>query len=375
MSQRKVLVILPSYDAGGAENYALRLIEYAGTEDYEWHVTTGNPNNRGMEPNFEAAGAAVHTASPGFGLTPRVISFWRFLRRHRFDAVMSLNGVFAGVPMALARLSGMPVRVAWHRRSTPAYAQTPGRRAYARLGLALLNWGSTRILSNSEAALDTFHGGGWRSSEKFAVIPNGVDAERFRPRPADRPAIRKQLGLADTHFVVGHVGRVDPAKDHETLFRIVRALHDDDPNVRLLIVGTGTDTPAMQARLAAYGIADITYAMGVRDDVEMLYQAMDVFVFPSVTEGQPNALIEAMLSGVPVVASDIAPIRKVLPVEYSSQCFAPKDVQAACQQVNAAAEVVAETSVSARRRCQTVFDIEQNLERALTPLRIPSESI
>ena len=103
MPPHKILVLLPSYDAGGAENYALRLIEYAGTQDYEWHVTSGNPNNRGMEPKFEAAGAAVHYVSPGFGLSPRVISFWRFLRRHRFDAVMSLNGVFAGVPMALAR--------------------------------------------------------------------------------------------------------------------------------------------------------------------------------------------------------------------------------------------------------------------------------
>lgn len=131
MNRRKILVILPSYDAGGAENYALRLIEYAGTEDYEWHVTSGNPNNRGMEPRFEAAGAEVHYASPGFGLTLRVIGFWRFLRWHRFDAVMSLNGVFAGVHLVLAQIAGVQVRVAWHRRSTPAYAPTLARRAYS----------------------------------------------------------------------------------------------------------------------------------------------------------------------------------------------------------------------------------------------------
>jgi glycosyltransferase involved in cell wall biosynthesis len=369
MSRRKVLVILPSYDAGGAENYALRLIEYAGTEDYEWHVTSGNPNNRGMEPKFEAAGAVVHYVSPGFGLTPRVISFGRFLRRHRFDAVMSLNGVFAGVPMALTRLAGIPTRVAWHRRSTPAYSQTPGRRAYARLALALLNWGSTRILSNSEAALDNFHGQHWRSSEKFAVIPNGVDAKRFRPRPADRPAIREQLGFAETQFVIGHVGRVDPAKDHETLFRIVRALYEEDPNVRLLMVGTGTDTPAMQTRLAAHGIADITHAVGIRDDVEMLYQAMDVFVFPSVTEGQPNALIEAMLSGVPVVASDIAPIRKVLPTDYLAHCFCVGDVQNAYRQAKLAMNTADEIRQAARRWCQKMFDSDQNFMQAVTELQ------
>lgn len=360
--------MLPSYDAGGAENYALRLIEYSGTRDYDWHVTSGNPNNRGMEPKFEAAGSAVHYVSPGFGLTPRVISFWRFLRRHRFDAVMSLNGVFAGVPMALARLANIPVRVAWHRRSTPAYAQTLGRRAYVRLALAMLGWGSTRILSNSEAALDTFHGAGWRPSEKFAVIPNGVDAERFRPRPAERPAIREQLGFGDTQFVIGHVGRIDPAKDHETLFRIVRGLHDEDPNVRLLMVGTDTDSPAMHARLAAHGIADISHAMGVRDDVEMLYQAMDVFVFPSVTEGQPNALIEAMLSGVPVVASDIAPIRGALPEAPTPRLFPPGDAAEAVQVIQSFRRTAEDGACQLQDWAQRRYDLVSNMNAALSCL-------
>ena len=69
MPPRKILILLPSYDAGGAENYALRLIEYAGNQKYEWHVTSGNPTNRVMEPKFEAAGVAVHYVSPGFGLS------------------------------------------------------------------------------------------------------------------------------------------------------------------------------------------------------------------------------------------------------------------------------------------------------------------
>lgn len=368
MTRLKVLVLLPSYDAGGAENYALRLIEYAGNQDYEWHVTSGKLESRGMGPKFEAAGAAVHYVSPGFGLTPRVIRFWRFLRRHRFGAVMSLNGVFAGVPMALARLGGIPTRVAWHRRSTPAYAQTLGRRAYARVTLALLGWGSTRILSNSEGALDTFHAPGWRLSEKFGVIPNGVDAERFRPRPADRPAIRGQLGFADTHFVIGHVGRVDPAKDHETLFRIVQALHAEDPNVRLLMVGIGTDTPAIQARLAAHCIAEITHAMGVRDDVELLYQAMDVFVFPSVTEGQPNALIEAMLSGVPVVASAIQPILATAPTESRDVFFPPMDTRKAVEVIRHRRKQICEESRASLAWATVRYDLKTNMQFALNQL-------
>lgn len=119
MIRLKVLVMLPSYDAGGAENYALRLIEYAGTQDYEWHVTSGNPNNPGMEPKFEAAGAAVHYVSPGFGLTPRG-QIWTgyFSKQLGADTVTPVRSSAAKRPLKLNahRRCSAALRALWQLR-------------------------------------------------------------------------------------------------------------------------------------------------------------------------------------------------------------------------------------------------------------------
>lgn len=204
---------------------------------------------------------------------------------------------------------------------------------YARTTLSLLDWGATRILSNSQAALDNFHGPNLAQSKKFAVIPNGVDTDRFKQHPHVREEVRKELCIPKDAQVIGHIGRVDPAKDHETLIAVVARLRQSHDNLELLLAGTDTDSAAFEQRLERAGIRAITHALGVRSDVDRLYQAMDVFLFPSLTEGQPNALIEAMLSGVQVVATDIPGIRTTVPPCLVSRLFPPKDIPAASQLV------------------------------------------
>jgi glycosyltransferase involved in cell wall biosynthesis len=369
----KVLVILPSYDSGGAEHYALRLIRHAGQSEFEWHVTTGNLRNAQLEPEFLAAGATTHHFSTGFLSPNKALGFARFLQKNDFAAVMSLNGVFSGAAMRIARMLGVPRRIAWHRRSTPAYRPTLARRLYAAQALRWLEVSSTHILSNSRAALDHFHGTGWVHDTRFQVIPNGVDAGRFRPRPDERAAIRAELGIPPDAVVIGHVGRDDPAKDHDTLLAATRIVKEQRGNVRLLLAGTGTDTAAFHRRVLEAGLADVYHGLGVRKDTERVYQAMDVFAFPSVTEGQPNALIEAILSGLPIAASEIPAIREALPPDAGSLMFPPRDVGAAATRVVAA---LADPDVARVPRDWAVarYDLARNLDAALSELS-PAQDI
>lgn len=370
MTRQRVLVQLPSFNSGGSENYALRLIRHAGRQDFDWHVTTGNLENAVLQDAFRNAGATVHHASPGFGQPQRLLAFRRFLRKYSFDAVMTLNGVFGSPALALARLEGVPCRIAWHRRSTPAYAPTAGRKLYARASLRLLDWGATRILSNSRAALDNHHGPGWVQSDRFGVIPNGVDTARFRPRPELRAETRAALGIPPHAGVIGHVGRLDPAKDHDTLLAVAARLHAQDPDLRLLLVGSDTDSAAFAQRVHRAGVAEITHALGTRADVDRLHQAMDVFLFPSVTEGQPNALIEASLSGLPIVASDIPGIREALPPDCDALLFLPRDARAAAARVAAALADPGAARVP-RDWAAARYDLARNLDAALHELAPP----
>jgi glycosyltransferase involved in cell wall biosynthesis len=367
--RQRILVQLPSFDSGGAENYALRLIRYTDSAEHEWHVTSGNLRNAILEDAFREAGAEVHYASPGFGHPRQVRSFSRFLRHHGFDAITTLTGVFGGLALSLARRAGVPIRVGWHRRSTPAYAQTPGRQLYARASLALLDWGATRILSNSRAALDNHHGPGWARSPKFGVIPNGVDATRFRPRPELRVQVRAELGIAEDALVMGHVGRLDPAKDHDTLLAVAAQLRRTHEELFVLIAGTGTDTFEFGTRLDQAGLRDIVLPLGSRSDIDRLNNAMDVFLFPSVTEGQPNALIEAMLSGVPIVASDIPGIREAVPPElHHQQLFSARDVMSATRIVTELVEGREYDIPFVRAWSAERFDAEKNFGAVMSLL-------
>lgn len=361
-----MLIILPSYDSGGAENYALRLICHSANAEIDWHVTTGNLRNAQLEPIFEAAGAQTHHVSTGFISPRKALAFARFLRRYKFDAVMGLNGVFSGPAMQIARMVGVPRRIAWHRRSTPAYRPTLARRLYALQTRRWLEYSSTHILSNSRTALDHFHGRNWSDDSRFEVIPNGVDASRFRPRPNERAAIRAELDIPPEAIVIGHVGRVDPAKDHDTLFAATRLLIQHRDNIHLLLAGTGTDTAALHARIRDVGLTEIYHGLGVRTDTERVYQAMDVFLFPSLTEGQPNAVIEAMLSEVPIVASDIEPIRDAVPETIHDQLFLPKRSDQAAEIVlSLINRKLAMSTASVRSWAISRYSPDENFSRVL----------
>ena len=365
MNRRRVLVSLPSYDAGGAENYVLRLVRFAGSIDYEWHVTSGNVKNARLVHSFKSAGVRVHYESPGFADPIKAGRYCYFLRRSQFEAVMSFNGIFSGLSLTLAKLADVPIRVAWHRRSTPAYASTIGRRVYGRVAFAMMALASTAILSNSRAAMDYFHGEDWERDARFRVIPNGVDPERFSPRCDEGKAVRRELGLPPDALVIGHVGRVDPAKDHGTILETVRLIHRVRKDVRLLLVGTGTDSLPFRERIRAHGLEAISVPIGVRDDVERLYRAMDVFLFPSVTEGQPNALIEAVLSGVKVVATDIPPIRAALPEDLHERLFPPGDADRASAILRSIVDQSPEVEQQARGWAVQRYDPTRNFNAVL----------
>ena len=141
------------------------------------------------------------------------------------------------------------------------------------------------------------------------VVPNGVDTDVFHPR--DRAATRAELGLGSEQLVLA-LGRLNREKGHHTA---IAALAQLDPPARLVIVGDGADRGRLEELARTLGVADrVTFAGGQPTDIVARYlAASDAFVFPTERdEGAPMVLVEAMASGVPVIASDIAQISEVV---------------------------------------------------------------
>lgn len=138
------------------------------------------------------------------------------------------------------------------------------------------------------------------------VIRNGIDIEQFREPGISKEEKRKQLCLQEGAFIVGHVGRFTPEKNHPFLVEVFREIAARQEKAFLLMVGAG-DTTQTEETLKQYGLGDRYLILSHRQDIPQLLAAMDVFVFPSIFEGFGIALLEAQAAGVRCVASDRCP--------------------------------------------------------------------
>ncbi len=326
-----ICIILPGLHAGGVENYVLRFLQYVREGD-SVTVFVRSRHKGDLYELYRRTDASIHFQPIGHLNPFDWYKTYKFFVQQRFDAVCDVGGNFAGPTMLLAHLAGVPNRIAFFRRSSNAFKETTLRLAYNRWVNQLVKAHSTRILSNSQHALDFFFPK-IKDDHRFGIIPNGVDYSAYQ-LDIDKPAARSTFELPTDRFIVGHIGRYDWSKNHETIFKVARMLKTSNCMVNFVFAGKGTDSEAFQERLKSHGIQDICVGLGLQDNLPMLYKAMDLFYFPSITEGQPNALIEAMMAGLPVLTSNIPPIQEMMPSEMKGLLLDPMNAG------NASAEIV-----------------------------------
>ena len=146
--------------------------------------------------------------------------------------------------------------------------------------------------------------GNWMFNGKsFKILNNAIDSNLFKFNLETRNKIRSEMNL-DDKFVVGHVGRFDLQKNHSFLIDIFYEIQKIKNDSILLLIGSGGGESFIKEKVEELGMEDKVIFMGLRNDINVLMQAMDVFIFPSLYEGLPVTLIEAQASGLPIIKSD-----------------------------------------------------------------------
>ena len=158
------------------------------------------------------------------------------------------------------------------------------------------------------------------------MIYNGIDISKFGPNTNNRD-LRVNFGIERNAFVVGHVARLDKAKNHQTILKVASELSTEFP--KIIFVLCGKNTELLRPKVDKLGLGKNVLLLGYSSDVNQILQTLNMFYFPSVTEGQPNSLIEAMMVGLPFVASNIESIREIVPAQYQDQLVDPFDVDGA----------------------------------------------
>jgi sugar transferase (PEP-CTERM/EpsH1 system associated) len=195
---------------------------------------------------------------------------------------------------------------------------------------------------------------------KVVAIHNGVDTSRFAGR--EREAARQVLGLPARAVIVGTVGRLDPVKDHAGLLAAFSALRAKHPAAQLVVVGEGPCRAPLEHRIRELGLTGAVHLLGLRRDVAMLLGGMDVFVLPSLAEGISNTVLEAMATGLPVVATRVGGNPELVENGISGLLVpagSPSALAAALRSYVADPERRAAHGAAGRRRVLEHFSLEQ----------------
>jgi L-malate glycosyltransferase len=292
MSAPGVLLLGDSLRPGGTEG---QFVEVAcGLDRSRWDVEVGCLRAEGaLGARLAAAGISATSWGRGSLKPPRlalaVTALARHLRRrgialvHCFDFYSDVLGVLA------ARLARRPV-IASQRELGDL--RSPRERRVYRLVLR-----AARLVAvNSEAVAARLRAGAVVPEERIVVVPNGVDTARFHP--AHRPA-----GTGEV--VVGALGNLRPEKGLEHLVAAAALVGERCPHARFLIHGDGAGRAALQAQVARLGLGHAVRLAGATTDPAAALRALDVFALPSLSEASSNALLEAMATGLPVVATRV----------------------------------------------------------------------
>jgi sugar transferase (PEP-CTERM/EpsH1 system associated) len=357
----RVLHVLGRIDVGGTELNVRKLVQGLSEELYDHRICAIRGASLSAGQEWCAGMIPVFSGANENGPQLAVARLARIMRAFRPHIVHSRNwGAIEAV--TAARLARVPVAIhSEHGYEINMFDGLPLRRRVFRrfsYGLADAVFAVTRELRDYHARQ------AWVSPGRIRVIYNGVDTDRFQPRPDLRAALRKRLELPAESFVVGSVGRLVRIKDYPTLFAAVTPLLGCGIEARILLVGTGPELEPLKAKVNASPLNGKVIFMGLSHNVSQLMAALDVFVLPSLREGMSNTLLEAMASGLPVIATKVGGNPEIVEDGHSGILVPPgnsAEMSAWLQRLAASPDLRHQLGSAARRHILSRFTLARML--------------
>lgn len=327
-----IVHVVHRFDTGGMENGMVNLFNTLSPQRYR-HSVVALTDYSDFRRRITAQSVDFHSLgrAPGHGLG-WTVRLWKLLRQLRPDLVHTRN---------LAALEAQFVAAAAGIRATVHGEH--GRDVFDLHGLNrkynLLRRAARPFVSNYIAVSRDLEA--WLRQTvrvppcKLHQIYNGVDSEKFRPRFGTRPDVLPP-GFAEADSVVfGSVGRMAEVKDYPTLVRAFIQLVQQHPesasHARLVIIGEGGTRADCQRLLAEAGLAARAWLPGERHDIADVMRALDVFVLPSKNEGISNTILEALASGLPVIATAVGGNVELVADDVNGTLVQPGDVAGLAQ--------------------------------------------
>lgn len=321
----KVLLVVTGMGAGGLENYILNILSAIDRNKFKVTIACTGGDSAFYKDELIRLGVRTIFCPNPYSQIGYICRIFKIIRSCKIDAVCDFRDDFSAPTLLAAKLAGVRSRVAMYRSTRRGFRPDPFRNFYAYMIHQCTKCLATKIIGNTRKVLDAFYPDRGED-EKYAVIYNGVDLKKFSPGLSGEKS-REELGIPVDSIVVGHVGRFHISKNHPTILETFAKLRREVKNVHLLLVGYGVLRDKIENLIAELGIGSSVTLAGRRKDIPSMLAAMDIFFYPSIYEGLPNALLEAMACGLPIVASNIPEIVEITPPDFAKQLFDTDDVE------------------------------------------------
>jgi len=321
-NKARILYLVNHLRYGGAEIGLLTTLKNIDRARFDCSVVSVEKKGEVAE-EIESAGIPVtylNTRSALYNL-PAILAVLDIIKKERPDILHTslFYSNFFGRIAALMLFGPKPIIITEERSM---YTE---KRFYHVIIDNLLSHVTDRIIACSKSVVDfTARQEGIRK-EKFHLIYNAVDSTRF-DIPETKDAIRRRRGFSERDFIVGTVGSIIPKKGHKFLIDACAGLAGDIPELKLVIVGDGEIRTRLERYVSAQGLAQKIKFPGQRKDVPEIVKMMDVFVLPSLQEGFPRTLVEAMYEALPVCAARISGIPELIRDGENGFLFEPGNV-------------------------------------------------
>lgn len=317
----RVLHVFGQLDIGGAESRIMDLYRKIDKDVVQFDFVTHSTKKGCFEDEIEALGGHIYRV-PRFKLynaLPYKKAFRRMLKgimasdETRIKVIQGHMTSTASLYLPIAKSLGVDTTIA-HVRSA---GTDPGLKGLATKMMRInLSHKADYLFACSKIAAKAAFGNKVANEGRYIFIPNAINISEFNYDEGIGSEVRKELGISDNAFVIGHVGRFHYAKNHEYLLRLFKAIVDeandgikhelknDNYNIRLLLIGDGPLFEEMKELSKTLSIDDKVIFTGRRGDAYRYYNAMNAFLYPSRYEGLPGAVVEAQANGLSCIISD-----------------------------------------------------------------------
>lgn len=323
MVKKNIAFMVHDLNSGGIENYLLRYLLNEHKKFKKIFIYCKSGKGGQLENEY--------LSIPNIVIVKRRISYWNiwdfinfrcFLKSLTISIVCDFTGNFSGPILFIATTANVTKRVAFYRSSSDRFKKDFIRTAYNNFSNYLVRKCATDILSNSNAGFSYFFNSEWINDSRFELVRNGINAFPILNETED---LRSELNIPKNSFVVGHTGRFNDSKNHATIISVAEILIDKYDDIYFIMCGNGVKKN-LQNEVVDKELSNRIFLFENRRDISKILNTLNCFIFPSITEGQPNSLIEALISGVNCVTSNIISIKETVPISHTNH-FDPYDVK------------------------------------------------